>query len=93
MAAQLTATMGWRLRCDWAWMVWATSSLPVPWPPRMSTQASVGATRSICARSCCMSGLSPMSRTRSGPLARKSRFSRSSRETSSPLRMASTVLS
>jgi hypothetical protein len=33
MAAQLTSTKGAPERRDWAWMAWATSSLPVPDSP------------------------------------------------------------
>ena len=43
-AAQLTATNGFPARGDLAWMARATSSLPVPLSPTMSTVAVVGAT-------------------------------------------------
>ena len=42
-----------------AWTAAATSSLPVPLSPVSSTRASVGATRAISARTCCMAALSP----------------------------------
>ena len=44
MAAQLTGTNGRSPRLLFAWMALATSSLPVPLSPVMSTVASVGAT-------------------------------------------------
>ena len=50
MAAQLTCTSAPFLRGDWRWMARATSSLPVPLSPVMSTVAGVGAARSIISR-------------------------------------------
>ncbi len=47
IAAQLIATNGNAARgLNW-WMVWATSSLPVPDSPLMSTDADVGAACSM----------------------------------------------
>ena len=45
IAPQLTARNGSLRRRDSAWIVCATSSLPVPVSPVISTVASVGATR------------------------------------------------
>ena len=47
-AAQLRTTNGRSLRCDRLWIACATSSLPVPLSPRMSTVAPLGATWRIC---------------------------------------------
>ena len=44
IAAQLTATKGLCLRVLVSWIAWATSSLPVPLSPRISTVRSVSAT-------------------------------------------------
>ena len=41
MAPQLTLMKGLPTRCDLAWIALATSSLPVPVSPRISTGASV----------------------------------------------------
>ncbi len=49
-AAQLTLTSGRSLRGLRAWIARATSSLPVPVSPRISTVASVGATSSTFSR-------------------------------------------
>jgi DNA-binding NtrC family response regulator len=43
MAAQLSLTKGWPLRRLFSWMARATSSLPVPFSPVMSTRPSLGA--------------------------------------------------
>ena len=43
MPAQLMATNGLSARRLWEWMLRATSSLPVPLSPRISTVESVGA--------------------------------------------------
>jgi hypothetical protein len=48
MAAQLTSTKGLSLRFDRLWMARATSSLPVPFSPVMSTHPEVGAAMAIC---------------------------------------------
>ena len=53
-----------RGRC-WAWRWRATSSLPVPGSPVMSTRASVGATRAMVAWMRPMAGLSPTMGVRS----------------------------
>ena len=47
MAEQLTATKGPLFLGDNSWRLRATSSLPVPLSPEMSTGAEVGAARSI----------------------------------------------
>ena len=59
-AAQLTLTIRWLRRGLWRWMAWATSSLPVPVSPRMSTEESVGATCSTRRSTFRMAGLCPM---------------------------------
>ena len=81
-AAQFSATNGLFLRGLFWWIAWATSSLPVPVSPWISTLALVGAirlSRSITSRIC---GLSPMtpskpnfssSRRFSSTFARRSR--------------------
>ena len=43
MAPASTATIGFSLRRLWAWISFASTSLPVPFSPVMSTVASVGA--------------------------------------------------
>src|SRR5438128_658658 len=45
MAAQLTSTKGPSCRADWAWMARATSSLPTPFWPWISTRPLGGAAR------------------------------------------------
>ena len=60
MAAQLTSTNGAAERALLAWSQRATSSLPVPFSPVMSTRASHGATLSISWRTCSISGEMPM---------------------------------
>ena len=60
-AAQLTATNGPRRRALSSCTCRATSSLPDPVSPSISTVKSVAATRSICPRRCCMQALDPMS--------------------------------
>ena len=47
VAPRSTETIGWSPRRDWRWISRATSSLPVPFSPRIRTLASVGAARSI----------------------------------------------
>ena len=47
MAAQLTLTKGLSARFELAWIARATSSLPVPLSPVMSTVVSVGAMRTM----------------------------------------------
>ena len=49
MAAQLTLMNGWSLRPECSWSARATSSLPVPLSPVMSTVVGVSATRSSMA--------------------------------------------
>ena len=68
IAAQLTATKGPRPRGDSSWSVRATSSLPVPLSPVMSTAAGVGAASSINRCTACMAGLVPTSRPMSPEL-------------------------
>ena len=54
MAPQLMATKGWLARELARWMARATSSLPVPLSPWMSTLASLAATRWALARTSSM---------------------------------------
>ena len=60
-AAQLTATNGLSARGLSAWMASATSSLPVPVSPEISTDELATATRSMSARSFRIGGLFPSS--------------------------------
>ena len=53
-AAQFIFTKGCSRRGDSSWMARATSSLPVPFSPRISTGTSEGAARSTSARSAAM---------------------------------------
>ena len=59
-AAQFRATNGLFLRGLFWWMAWATSSLPVPVSPWISTLASVGAMRFSRSITSCICGLLPM---------------------------------
>jgi hypothetical protein len=61
-------------RGEWRWMAAATSSLPVPDSPVISTRASVGATRSISSRTASIAALRPPSRS-SPPAPRAARGS------------------
>ncbi len=54
MAAQLTSMNGPARRRLIAWMLRATSSLPVPFSPKISTRPLVGAAIAICSRNCAM---------------------------------------
>ncbi len=65
MAAQFTTSSGPSLRRLRAWMARATSSLPVPVSPQISTPASVGATFSMKLWTARISGLSPTMSLRS----------------------------
>ena len=60
-AAQFIFTKGWARRGDSSWMARATSSLPVPFSPRIRMGTSAGAARSTSARSAAIAGVSPMS--------------------------------
>ena len=60
MAAALSTTKGPSLRCDRPCITRATSSLPEPAPPRISTRLLVGATRSMDERSWLMAGDLPI---------------------------------
>ena len=62
IAAQLMATNGLSARGLMAWIDSATSSLPQPLSPQISTVESVGATRPIRSRTFCMAGELPISR-------------------------------
>ena len=75
IAAQFTATKGWRVRALRWWSACATSSLPVPLSPRTSTVRSVSATFWIVSKTCCIARPWP---TRFSKL--KSRSTRSSRK-------------
>ena len=59
IAAQLTSTNGPARRWLSAWICRATSSLPVPFSPEISTRPLVGAAIAICSRSAAMTRLSP----------------------------------
>ena len=59
MAAQFTSTKGPLARRLWWWMLRATSSLPVPFSPKISTRPLLGAAWAISARSARMAALSP----------------------------------
>ena len=59
MAAQLTSTKGPDERRLRAWTARATSSLPVPFSPKISTRPLLGAAWVITARRSRMAGLSP----------------------------------
>ena len=59
IAAQFTSINGRSCRGETAWMARATSSLPVPFSPVMSTRAAVGPTLSISSRTTWSAGLSP----------------------------------
>ena len=81
-AAQFRATNGLFFRGLFWWIAWATSSLPVPVSPWISTLALVGAIRLSRSITSCICGLSPMtpskpnfssSRRFSSTLVRRSR--------------------
>jgi len=54
IAAQFTSTNGPARRRLNVWMLRATSSLPVPFSPKISTRPFVGAAIATCSRSCAM---------------------------------------
>jgi hypothetical protein len=58
-AEQFSATNGRRARSERSWIARATSSLPVPVSPTMSTVARVGATRSTMSNMRRMAGVRP----------------------------------
>jgi hypothetical protein len=60
IAAQLTSTKGAAARWLCAWIARATSSLPVPFSPKISTRPLLGAACAISARSRRIAGLSPI---------------------------------
>ena len=60
IAAQLTSTIGPFARAECSWIRCATTSLPVPLGPVMSTRASVGATLSIISRTRWIAADSPI---------------------------------
>ena len=86
MAALFTHTNRWAARPLWRWMADATSSLPVPDSPVISTRASVGATRAIRARSSSIAGLTPTSGSACPSASCRRRFSASVRDSSSAAR-------
>ena len=61
MVAALMATNGAASRFDWAWISRATTSLPEPGGPEISTRLPVGATRLIALRTWVMAALPPIS--------------------------------
>ena len=60
MAAQLSLMNGPPARLEWSWMARATSSLPVPFSPVMSTRPLVGAVLLILSKMARMAGLEPI---------------------------------
>ena len=87
-AAQFSATNGLFLRGLFWWMAWATSSLPVPVSPWISTLALVGAmrlSRSITSRICGLSPITPSKPNFSSSRRFSSRLVRFSRELSTAL--------
>ena len=75
MAAQFTHTKGLPQRGLRAWMVWATTSLPVPLSPRRSTVASVWLTRRTTFITSRMAALSPTTVWRVPSARRRRTFS------------------
>ena len=73
MAAQFTSTNGAPARGLFAWSHRATSSLPVPFSPVISTRASHGATLSMSCRTCSILGEKPMIRSACTGCARRLR--------------------
>ena len=63
-AAQFTFTNGRSLRGERWWMARATSSLPTPLSPRISTVTSLSDTCSMTCAIVCISGLSPQNEER-----------------------------
>ena len=62
MKSQLTVTIGRSLRVLNSWIVFASSSLPVPVSPNSKTGASVAATRSASDSTRLIASLRPMIR-------------------------------
>ena len=83
MEAALSTTNGPSLRCELSCITRATSSLPEPALPRISTRLLVGATRSRAARSWFMAGDLPIISELTTERSRSSRTSRCSLEASS----------
>ena len=75
IAAQFTSTNGPWARGDSAWIARATSSLPVPFSPRISTRAFEGATFSIRSITCLTPLLEPTISYSACTTARSRRFS------------------
>ncbi len=84
----LTATSGFVARWDTAWSQRATTSLPVPCSPVISTLASEGPTRSMSSSTGCMAADSAISSGAPSPLRRT--FSPSSRSLRRSARPSST---
>jgi hypothetical protein len=93
IAAQFTSTKGPLRRRLIAWMCRATSSLPVPFSPKMSTRPLLGAAIATWSRSMAMARLSPIIAAWPPTCARSARFSASSRRCRIALRTTRTVLS
>ena len=74
MAAQFTSTKGAAARGLFACSQRATSSLPVPFSPVISTRASQGATLSMSWRTCSISGEMPIIRPACAVRALRQRF-------------------
>src|SRR5262245_2149640 len=83
-AVQFTVMSGRSRRWEYRWIARATSSLPVPDSPRISTVVGVGATRTICSASSRILGFCPMMKSPSA-------WAWSSRSISEYLSSSSTV--
>ena len=93
MAAQFTCTNRSRLRRLLRWMARATSSLPTPLSPVISTVALVGAARRIASITFFRCGLSPTIWCRTSTTRLSDRFSSASRLRSSELRIVTSTRS
>src|SRR6266545_4683142 len=86
IAALLTQMNGLAARALWRWIADATSSLPVPDSPVISTRASVGAIRAISARSRSIASLTPTSGSLWPSASCSRRFSAMARDSSTAAR-------
>ena len=93
MAAQLTWTNRSRLRRLLRWIARATSSLPTPLSPAMSTVAFVGAARRMASITFFSCGLSPTIWCRASTARLSDRFSSARRLRSSALRIVTSTRS
>ena len=83
MAAQFTSTKGPEARRLWKWMLRATSSLPVPFSPKIITRPLEGAACEMSERSAWIAALSPTITHRCWTCSLSARFSASSRRSRS----------